>query len=122
MDEVLHYAFSRQQRLLKSADFKKVFEKSYKSGDRYLTVLARANGFPQARLGLAIAKKQIKLAVMRNRVKRLVRDSFRLHQHTLAGLDCVVLARQNLADIDNSTLLCSLTKHWRVLAAQCKKS
>ncbi|EIJ42039.1 ribonuclease P protein component [Beggiatoa alba B18LD] len=122
MDDSTRYVFSRQQRLLKAADFKKVFEKSYKSGDRYFTVLARANGLSQARLGLAIAKKQMKLAVMRNRVKRLARESFRLHQHTLAGLDCVVLARQNLADIENATLLCSLIRHWRFLAAQCKKS
>ncbi len=48
------------------------------------------------RLGLVIGKESVKLSVERNRLKRLIRDSFRLHQELLAGLDIVVVARKGL--------------------------
>ena len=110
------YKFTRQQRLLKAADYKYVFNKPYKSTDRYLIVLARLNARDVARLGLAITKKRAKLAVDRNRIKRLTRDSFRHHQADLVGLDCVVLARNETKMTDNRTLLQSLQKHWQNLS------
>ncbi|MBE9563459.1 MAG: ribonuclease P protein component, partial [Proteobacteria bacterium] len=75
---------------------------------------------PFARLGLAITKKRIKLAVARNRLKRLIRESFR--QQQIASLDYVVLAKNDANQANNSILLNSLTKHWHKLSRQCKKS
>ena len=82
------------------------------------TVLSRGNsdegGQPgAARLGLAISKKHCKLAVSRNRIKRLVRESFRHHQATLAGLDVVVLNQPGTHRASNSDLLQSLEAHWQ---------
>lgn len=115
--------FTRQQRLLTSSEFKPVFEQpGNKSSDHYFIILARANERVFARLGLAIAKKQVKLAVARNRVKRLIRESFRYHQWCLAGLDCVVLAKKRVTQVNNHTLLLSLARHWQQLSHQCPKS
>ena len=50
---------------------------------------------PQARLGIVVAKKNIKLAVDRNRLKRLVRESFRKQQLGLLGLDIVVIIKKD---------------------------
>ncbi|WP_221774916.1 ribonuclease P protein component, partial [Citrobacter braakii] len=61
-----------------------------------LLILARENGLDHPRLGLVIGKKSVKLAVQRNRLKRLMRDSFRLNQKMLAGLDIVIVARMGL--------------------------
>jgi ribonuclease P protein component len=116
------YQFTRQLRLLKASEYKYVFDQPYKSSDRYLTVLARANARTFARLGLAIAKKRVKLAVARNRIKRLARESFRHHQSSLAGLDCVVLAKNGADQVNNHTLLHSLARHWQYLSRRCKKS
>lgn len=116
------YQFTRQQRLLKAQDYKNVFEQSCRSTDRYLTVLARTNRLDFARLGLAITKKRLKQAVDRNRLKRLIRESFRHHQSSLAGLDCVVLAKNGIAQVNNHTLLQSLARHWQQLSRRCKKS
>ncbi|EDN65941.1 Bacterial ribonuclease P protein [Beggiatoa sp. PS] len=110
------YKFTRQQHLLTAAEYKYVFNKPYKSADRYLTVLARLNAQDVARLGLAITKKRAKLAVDRNRIKRLIRESFRHHQSDLVGLDCVVLAKGGTKTTDNRTLLQSLAKHWQNLS------
>ncbi|MDM8566409.1 ribonuclease P protein component [Candidatus Halobeggiatoa sp. HSG11] len=112
--------FTRQQRLLKARDYQFVFAKPYTSSDRYLTVLAREKKLPFARLGLAITKKRIKLAVARNRLKRLIRESFR--QQQIANLDYVVLAKSDAYQADNNILLNSLAKHWHKLSRQCKKS
>lgn len=77
------------------------------------TVLTRSNGGGEGRLGLAVSKKHCKLAVSRNRIKRLVRESFRQHQAELAGLDVVVLNQRGTHLASNKELLGSLAKHWQ---------
>lgn len=112
--------FTRLQRLLKSSDFKYVFDQPCKSTDLYFTVLAKVNHQTYARLGLVITRKRMKLAVVRNRVKRLIRESFRHHQDELAGIDCVVLAREDTHRVKNCELFASLKKHWECIAQRCK--
>lgn len=85
-------------------------------------MLARPNDLARPRLGLAISRKVAKLAVARNRIKRIVRESFRRHQQELASLDCVVLGRAGLAEQDNALLFASLERHWRRFAQPCVPS
>ncbi len=114
--------FSRRVRLLSSDDFQKVFKQTnYRSVDQRLTVLARQNQLGYARLGLAISKRTIKTAVGRNRVKRLVRESFRQHQQSLAGLDIVVLSRNAAPHASNSELVLALQTHWQRTTKQQAK-
>lgn len=85
-------------------------------------VLAIANQRSHGRLGLAIAKKHTRTGVARNRIKRLVRESFRLHQNTLMGLDLVVVCRGATAKQTNGVLYDSLRKHWEKLVQRCASS
>ena len=110
------FAFPREQRLLNGAQFNHVFAAPRRSSDRYFTVLARANDCARARLGLAVAKKRIRLAVGRNRVKRLVRESFRHHANLLGAVDVIVLSRFD-GKADNASLSRSLLAHWKRLGA-----
>ncbi len=112
----------KRARLLKACEYKRVFDKAVRSSDQYFTVLARLNeiGFP--RLGLAISKKRAKLAVTRNRLKRLIRESFRQKQHEICCADYVVLAGQKSSSTNNSRLIQSLEKHWQKLNKLCAKS
>lgn len=88
-----------------------MFAAPRRSSDRFFTVLARDNGREYPRLGIAVGKKRVRRAVTRNRIKRLVRESFRQHAATLGGVDVVVLARfDGLAA--NADLLASLGTHW----------
>jgi ribonuclease P protein component len=96
---------------LTAADYQRVFARSQRSADPFFTVLARPGDSAPARLGLAIAKKQIRRAVDRNRLKRLVREVFRQQRYRLAGLDLVVMARPAAARADNAQLLGSLLEH-----------
>ncbi len=116
------YQFTRQQRLVKAKEYKYVFAQPCKLTCRYFTVLVKSNDLVCGRLGLAVAKKRVAMAVDRNRIKRLIRESFRHHQLALAGWDCVVLVKDGVTQANNRTLLNSLTKHWQHLPRRCKKS
>ncbi|MCH6548311.1 MAG: ribonuclease P protein component [Proteobacteria bacterium] len=107
------HRFTRETRLLDAGSFQRVFEKSQRSRDTLFTVLSRANGKKGGRLGLAISKKNCRSAVQRNRLKRVVRESFRLHQQVLGGLDVVVMSRAGASGASNRTLFDSLAGHWQ---------
>jgi ribonuclease P protein component len=114
------FCFPVQFRLGTPAEFKNVFTNPVKSSDRYFTVLATPNLLPHPRLGLAIAKKSIKKAVARNRIKRTARESFRLQRQHIINVDIVVLARGDAANAPLVILRKSLEKHWLKLVDRCK--
>ena len=64
------------------------------------------------RLGLAISRKSAPRAVDRNRIKRLIRESFRRGQAMRCAADLVVLGRPPARTADNATLVRSLRRHW----------
>ena len=105
-------------KLLNAADFDRVFEKSVRSSDQYFTVLVRPNDLNRPRLGMAISKRRVKLAVGRNRLKRLVRENFRLSQQN-CNADYVVMAGKRGAVGTNQELIKSLEKHWGLLKKKC---
>ncbi|MBD8526361.1 ribonuclease P protein component [Pseudomarimonas arenosa] len=110
-------AFPRTARLLAAAEFKQVFNARQRIGGRLFVLHWHASGAETARLGLAISRKVDRRAVARNRLKRLIRDSFRLHRHELPALDLVLLARADAPDASNEALRKELTWLWRKLAA-----
>ena len=112
--------FQRHKRLLTASDYQRVFQQPQKSGGRALTVLARPSGRAPARLGLAIPRKQIRRAVERNRVKRLIRESFRQHQDLLRGLDVVVIGRSELVKKNTQGVFECLENHWRRVSERCR--
>ena len=114
-----NFSFPPQLRLKKPAEYKKVFAKPVKSSDTYFTLLAIKNDFDHPRLGLAIAKKNIKKAVHRNVIKRAVRENFRIQQQRLGNIDIVVLARREAVDAPLELLRKSLEKHWLRLVSRC---
>jgi len=114
--------FARNQRLLNAQQFKSVFDApDSRASGRNVLLLARKNGLEQARLGLVIGKKSVKLAVQRNRLKRLIRTAFRLNQQALAGLDIVLLARKGLAEQDNAEFARQLESLWQRLLRKLPK-
>ena len=116
------FSFEKTDRLLTSQDFKFVFDYALRSTDNCFTVLARPNQLEHARLGMALSKKMLKRAVDRNRMKRLVREQFRIHQDNLPAVDIVVLARQGLVSKGNTEIRDSLQQHWLKLRQLCAKS
>ncbi|MBI3188949.1 MAG: ribonuclease P protein component [Gammaproteobacteria bacterium] len=111
--------FPKRARLLKPAEFSRVFKDPIRSSDRLFTILAVSSAeSDNARLGLAISKKHAKRAIDRNRIKRIVRESFRHQQPLLPAIDFVVMARDDTTRASNQELFASLTQHWKRLCAK----
>ena len=105
--------FTKDNRLLDAAAFGRVFKKASRSRDKLFTVLARANDDDIARLGLAISRKHCRRATARNRIKRIIRESFREQQELLNGIDVVVINRAAATTASNDEIRGSLDKHWQ---------
>lgn len=89
--------FSKTKRLLSSNDFKRVFDNPIKKIHSEHLLIFVQQGLveqQQARLGLAITKKKLKYAVMRNHLKRLSREYFRLNADKLAVIDVVLIVKK----------------------------
>jgi len=117
-DTVISYTpalgkFRKSQRLLNADEFKNVFsEPPFRASHQHCLILAKPNTVGHARLGLIIAKKHVRLAVHRNRIKRLIRESFRQQQQNMVGIDAIVLARKGFGDINNSTISKIVNQQW----------
>jgi len=117
------WTFPKSSRLLTSAQYQRIFQQSaFKVGHRYFLILASTNTQPQARLGLVVGKKHCRLAVGRNRLKRLIRETFRHWQHHLQGIDAIVLPRSGADQLANRELLKILNQQWQKLAEQSQGS
>ncbi|OGT21278.1 MAG: ribonuclease P protein component [Gammaproteobacteria bacterium RIFCSPHIGHO2_02_FULL_42_13] len=113
--------YSKNYRLLCAKEFEAVFSKGKKIFDRSLMLVVSRNQLKNARLGLIVSKKTGgKLAVDRNRIKRVIRESFRHQQHQLDGLDIVVVTRSGANNVTNSDLRLELDKQWDRLKQQFK--
>ncbi len=119
---MIKFNFSRELRLVTPDQFKYVFQQPQRAGTPEVTILARENNLEHPRLGLTVAKKHLKRAHERNRIKRLCRESFRLLQHELPPCDFVIVAKHGIGRLDNRTFTETLTKLWQRHIRLAKKS
>lgn len=110
------YSFDKTRRLLKKSDYDHVFTQAKKLVTSDFIVLYRENNVGQARLGLALSKKMIAKSHDRNRVKRMLRESFRTR--SLPAIDIIFLARNGVANVQNSVIFTKLSQAWDKL---CEK-
>ena len=115
-------SFPRELRLLTPSQFSRIFDHPVKAVSDHFTLLAKPNDLAHPRLGLTIAKKKEKNAVGRNRIKRIIRESFRLNQHNLPNIDIVVLARDKVGEADNQQMHKQLNKLWKKIAQRSEQS
>jgi len=117
---------TRAQRMLRKADFDAAFAGGRRISDAMFVVTIKAppaaTGNPRARIGLAIAARTIGNSVARNRVRRAIRESFRLHQHELPAVDIIVSARAPARGAERARLRASLTQLWQQVIRQCAPS
>jgi ribonuclease P protein component len=96
VEEKVRYTLSKEERLRKERDFRRVFDhgKSLAGSTVAFYFLENSLGFPRA--GFIASKKLSKRAVDRNRAKRLMREVFRLNKHRLKPYDLIFIARKGI--------------------------
>ena len=114
--------FPRSLRLTRSSEFQQVFKNNARCADSCITILVGNKTGDGPRLGFAIARKQIPRAVMRNRLKRLFRESFRKAQHRLPARDLVVMVRREILNRSPQRVRAAVEQHWNRIIKQCAKS
>lgn len=120
------YNYPKSARLINSADFSHVFDKQVaRSVDDVFILIAAPSVANRPRIGLAIAKKRVKRAVDRNKLKRIIRESWRLNCQNYDDLDVVVMIKPGAHKHENAVLHDKLCRHWARLqrrANSAKKS
>ncbi|MGC3981252.1 MAG: ribonuclease P protein component [Steroidobacteraceae bacterium] len=111
--------FTPAQRLVHKAQFDAVYQQGSKLGDSCFLILIKPNELKTTRLGLSVSARTVGNAVNRNRIKRVIRNSFRLSAHQLPSVDIVVNTRPGARDTINSVLAERLAQHWKNVVKRC---
>jgi ribonuclease P protein component len=114
--------FGAELRLRSKPQFDAVYASGRRIDDRFFALRVKPNGLENPRVGLAVAIKTAGNAVKRNRLRRLVRESFRLAQLDLPAVDIVVAAKFPAAGAPVASLRASLATLWQRVAATCAPS
>ena len=91
-------AFSKQLRLRSSSDFRALLKQRNKVITENFIMVASQNHLPYPRLGIIISRRCSKRAVIRNKLKRMIREHFRVHQDSWLGFDMVIIGRQKVCE------------------------
>ena len=113
------YGFSTRLRLHQGREFQQVYRSGRRMGNELFSVNVCRNEQNVARLGLSIAVRTMGGAVARNRLRRLIREHFRLHQAELPPLDVVIGARPRAREASAADVREGLDRLWKRIIAEC---
>lgn len=95
--ECMRYPHSES--LKKNRDFQLLYKEGKSRANRYLVLYVKENGLEKNRLGVSVSKK-VGNSIVRHRITRLIRESYRLHEDMFnSGLDIVVIARVSAKNV-----------------------
>lgn len=99
------FRYTKNQRLLTPDAFREVFDApERKLHQSHLMAFVRPNTHGHPRLGMAITKRKVPTAVMRNLIKRQIREQFRTKSYLLENKDIVFIIKKSLKDVDDKEL------------------
>ena len=110
--------------LKKNRDFQTIYKNGKSQANRYLVMYLSENSIGRNRVGISVSKK-VGNSVIRHRLTRLVRESYRLHENMFnSGLDIVVVARKSASasdyhDLEKSFL--NLAKRHKIIHSDDRK-
>lgn len=113
--------FPKTARLRKRAEYLELTNAQHKAAVKGFLVVWRDNYGSMARMGITASKK-IGCAVVRNRVKRYLREIFRGDRMLIAPVDMNIIARRESAKMDYFEVQRELNKVFRLIGASaCSK-
>lgn len=114
--------FPAARRLRRKWEFDQLYGQGSRLGNSFFGITVKPNGLDGPRLGLAVASKPFGGSVGRNRLRRLIRESFRLSQQRLPAADIVVSCRPAARTAGHGQLRASLAALWDKVSARCASS
>ncbi len=118
----MKYIFPSFFRLKNKQQLKKIFHDAERLSSNYFTMFFKANNLGHPRLAIIITKRSVRDAVDRNRLRRVIKESFRLHQHMISGYDVLIIASKGIDQLTNKGLTQCLEKQWQRLRGYQEKS
>ncbi|MEX0899044.1 MAG: ribonuclease P protein component [Steroidobacteraceae bacterium] len=101
------------QKLHTAAEFERARKGRERHADAFFVIQCTKNDAGQARLGMAVGARAAGNAVNRNRLRRLIRESFRMHRQEMPAVDVLVTARAAASAAQNREIFASLDNLWR---------
>ena len=114
--------FPAQRRLRHKPEFDAAYARGRRLGNGYFAVTVISNDKSGPRLGLSVGLRIARTSVERNRIRRVIRESFRLNQHALPAVDIVVGARPRAHQAPSAQLRESLATLWKQVSERCALS
>jgi ribonuclease P protein component len=116
------FSFGHSLHLTENRDIQTVCKKGRKLSSPFLALYSVKNTLDHPRLCVSVSKKQIPKAYLRHRIKRIVRESFRMKQHELPPADMVVIIYKTLKEMDRKAIREKIDQQWQRLLGSHKKS
>jgi len=108
----MKFFFNKKHRLTTTRDFNYVLNFPNVVKCREIVILGRVNSLSFARLGISISRKNIRYSYQRNKMKRLIREKFRIIQYRLLHLDFVVIVKACSVQMEFKSLVQELENLW----------
>lgn len=103
------YSFSKKYRLKKSGDFKLIYQKGHSLTNRELVLYWLSREDESQKFGISVSRKVERKANRRNRLKRLLREAYRLNRPGLRkGVYLFVIVRAKAKELNFEEISCSL--------------
>lgn len=113
---MIRHHFKKSARILKRTEFVKLSKNGQKLKNEHFVAVVVPGGSETTRLGITVTKK-IGCAVIRNRIKRFIREYFRLNRHRITGKwDINIISRKKVFAISSKQAFSSLEKIFDELA------
>lgn len=99
------YSLSRSERITKTSEFKAGLKDGAVYNSRSLKLKVAPNKYGISRIGVSLGRHYFKLAVQRNKLRRYLKEAFRLNKYNFSeGYDIIVIPRANCAGLKFSEL------------------
>ncbi|WDI78605.1 ribonuclease P protein component [Candidatus Purcelliella pentastirinorum] len=108
----MNFCYSKKYRLLHNFEFKNILFKKNRVITLFFNVFFIYNNLIFPRLGIIISKKVIRLSSDRNRIKRLLRESFRMNKKNIRFIDFVIFPKRILCNLNNNEIFKLLDDLW----------
>jgi ribonuclease P protein component len=121
VQQVPTFTLGPERRLRRAAEFRQLYASGRRLVAEPFSAIVRVNQLGTARLGMSIAARTVRRAVQRNRLRRLIRESFRQRCGQLPALDIVIGVRSGVQAMSRAQLRESLERLWQKIASTCER-